>query len=409
MIFGGSTRWITTAGFAAALLYSASPAFGQCKYDVTIIQAEVCGAGLFAPTAANSLNEAGDVVGFFSDCLGGGSNHPYVFNADEGMIALDLPPEFASGRAKDISDDGVIVGQLGGVITRQVAFIWCDGDWTIVSPDPGGGRTFANAVNSSLQVVGSRDIDAISATAFRWDDGVLDELGGREGVSSQARDINESGAATGWIGSSPLGEGTSAFLWSDGDLLELGPIPGGFQSQAYGINSHDVIVGQGQIADPEFQFGKARAFLWENGRMVDLGLLPGLKFSSALDINDDGVVVGASWDSNLSAGVIWVHGRMLNLNDLLIDGGGLVVKEAWAINEAGQIAASGSLQSEAVGILLTPQPSPIGDLDMDCIVGPSDLLVLLGQWGVCERCAADLNGDGSVNASDLIILLGNWG
>lgn len=45
MTFGGSRSWITTIGIASVLLSGASPAFGQCKYDVAIIQAEVCGTG----------------------------------------------------------------------------------------------------------------------------------------------------------------------------------------------------------------------------------------------------------------------------------------------------------------------------------------------------------------------------
>ncbi|MBL9118719.1 MAG: hypothetical protein JNL80_02250 [Phycisphaerae bacterium] len=44
----------------------------------------------------------------------------------------------------------------------------------------------------------------------------------------------------------------------------------------------------------------------------------------------------------------------------------------------------------------------------DCRVNASDLAVLLGAWGPCRGCEADLNGDGQVNASDLAILLGAW-
>jgi hypothetical protein len=44
----------------------------------------------------------------------------------------------------------------------------------------------------------------------------------------------------------------------------------------------------------------------------------------------------------------------------------------------------------------------------DCAVNAPDLAVLLGAWGPCSGCAADLNGDGSVDALDLAILLGSW-
>ncbi len=41
-------------------------------------------------------------------------------------------------------------------------------------------------------------------------------------------------------------------------------------------------------------------------------------------------------------------------------------------------------------------------------VGPADSAVLLGSWGPCYGCPADLNGDGEGGPADLAILLGNW-
>ncbi|MEE8154142.1 MAG: hypothetical protein V3T53_04175 [Phycisphaerales bacterium] len=54
----------------------------------------------------------------------------------------------------------------------------------------------------------------------------------------------------------------------------------------------------------------------------------------------------------------------------------------------------------------------LGDLDGDGIVGASDLLILLFNWGPCgdcKECPADLNDDCTVGAADLLILLFNWG
>lgn len=53
-----------------------------------------------------------------------------------------------------------------------------------------------------------------------------------------------------------------------------------------------------------------------------------------------------------------------------------------------------------------------GDLDDDGEVGTSDLLILLGVWGMCDDpkdCPADLDGSGSVDTADLLMLLSNWG
>jgi hypothetical protein len=53
-----------------------------------------------------------------------------------------------------------------------------------------------------------------------------------------------------------------------------------------------------------------------------------------------------------------------------------------------------------------------GDADGDNSVGTSDLLVLLGNWGMTVSGGAadgDFDFDNSVGTSDLLVLLGNWG
>jgi len=52
------------------------------------------------------------------------------------------------------------------------------------------------------------------------------------------------------------------------------------------------------------------------------------------------------------------------------------------------------------------------DVDGDGVVGITDFLLLLGDWGPCpappDLCPADLDGDGVVGIVDLLLLLGNW-
>lgn len=53
------------------------------------------------------------------------------------------------------------------------------------------------------------------------------------------------------------------------------------------------------------------------------------------------------------------------------------------------------------------------DIDGDGVVGITDFLLLLENWGPCPApptfCAADLDGDGVVGITDFLLLLGNWG
>ena len=76
------------------------------------------------------------------------------------------------------------------------------------------------------------------------------------------------------------------------------------------------------------------------------------------------------------------------------------------------------LFSFSAPVLAGDLPCP-GNLDGDAFVGPFDLALLLGSWGLCadpckpgdpeNTCAADLNGDCVVGAFDLASLLGAWG
>lgn len=56
---------------------------------------------------------------------------------------------------------------------------------------------------------------------------------------------------------------------------------------------------------------------------------------------------------------------------------------------------------------------PVGDLDGDGLVGITDFLMLLAEWGPCDRpcppqCPADLDGDCVVGINDFLLLLANW-
>jgi hypothetical protein len=50
-----------------------------------------------------------------------------------------------------------------------------------------------------------------------------------------------------------------------------------------------------------------------------------------------------------------------------------------------------------------------GDLDLDGVIGASDLSQLLDQWGVPDAPLGDIDLDGAVGASDLSLLLARWG
>jgi probable HAF family extracellular repeat protein len=99
--------------------------------------------------------------------------------------------------------------------------------------------------------------------------------------------------------------------------------------------------------------------------MQDLGTLPGGTSSFAFGLNDSGQVVGDSYNaSGQPHAFVWQNGTMSDLNDLIPPGSGWVLGNATAINNAGQIVGVGSHNGQGRAFLLTPDssglPTPAG-------------------------------------------------
>src|SRR5262249_1877814 len=143
--------------------------------------------------------------------------------------------------------------------------------------------------------------------------------------------INNNGVV---VGESRVAGGAShAFLWTQATgMTDLGTLPGGSVSLAFGINSNGVVVGTSSIAG-----GGLHAFMWtQAGGMGGLGTLPGVSTSQAIGVNDDGVIVGGPVGSpfTLAPGFVWTQtagmvslgtlggpgssGRSINANGLVV-------------------------------------------------------------------------------------------
>jgi probable HAF family extracellular repeat protein len=95
-------------------------------------------------------------------------------------------------------------------------------------------------------------------------------------------------------------------------LLELARL-GGARSCALALNDCGQVVGWAETASDAHH-----AALWCDGEVQDLGALPGTSHSEAWDINDDGVVVGVSSDpaQGLDRALVWQAGTMEDLGSL---------------------------------------------------------------------------------------------
>jgi probable HAF family extracellular repeat protein len=139
-------------------------------------------------------------------------------------------------------------------------------------------------------------------------------------------------------------------------MTDLGTFGGGI-SEAYAINDAGQVVGWSDRPDAYWH-----AFVTVNGVMTDLGTLGGDR-SHAYGINNAGQVVGWSDtpDGDWHA-FITVNGVMTDLNSLLdpADAAVWTLSSANAINDSGQIAASGYVEwGYPHALLLTPVVVPL--------------------------------------------------
>lgn len=102
-------------------------------------------------------------------------------------------------------------------------------------------------------------------------------------------------------------------------------------------------------------------------------------------------------------GVLWIGSEVFDLNAWVLNSPDTIVS-ADDINENGVILAS---VASNYAIILKSAVIAIADLDGNCIVNQSDLLILLAEWNK-EESAADLDDSGRVDIFDLFALLSEW-
>lgn len=387
----------------------------QCNYEVTVITGPECGILGPDPTRGVAINEAGEVCGYYTRCELG-ANLAYVWTPETGLVTLSIPgsdESYAQGTSV-----GYVVGHYDNPSDNYtlIGFIMQGKELIGIRPPAGGAGCTAWGVNNVGQVVGETGLPppAGGVEAFLWESGVMTIIDPSPTAGSIALDVNDMGVIAGYFGDTAPSQPTSrGFIWDDGDLTVLPPVPGGLTSTAVAINGAGQVVGGGLVPSPAGLV--SHPLLWTDGVMTDIGLLPGFDRCSAVDINDHGAVVGSCnkiVNPNDRAAFLWWNGTMWNLGDLVLSDFPLDVINVGGINNAGQIVLTGTVPIiGTAAILLTPKDVPVGDIDVDCRVGIVDFLYLLSAWGSCGKagnCPGDLDGSSAVDDADLFILLKNW-
>jgi probable HAF family extracellular repeat protein len=196
------------------------------------------------------------------------------------------------------------------------------------------------------------------------------------------------------------------FVWQDGVMSPLPPLPGGIDSYAAGINNHGQVAGWAENgvhdptcnnAPPVSQFLEFEAVVWgpELGQLMQLSPLSPDPDSAATAINDRGQVVGISGLCSNAVGgtsaqhaVLWEpDGKPINLGNF---DGGVAWNTPTAINNRGQVVGFGN-QARTQGGAFNPVAffwdkehgirsiAPIGDDSNSWAWGINNHGVVVGQ------------------------------
>ncbi len=283
-----------------------------------------------------------DVTGINAsqEIIGNNGGSAFLLGSNGVSTNLGILPGYTSSFATALNDSGQVVGYsqkgtggLGGDLTNT-AFLYSNGTLTDLGT-LGGADSVATGINASGQIVGYSTTTTGATHAFLYSSGKMTDLGTLGANGSQATGINASGQVVGYLSFTPaIGDSYSqAFIDSGGTMTDLANLVGQ-DSQANAINMAGDIVGD-----------STQAFLYSDGNTTELGPLPGYTESTAAAINDSGEVVGYSDNGGLGAtghAFLYQDNIMTDLNSLPEIPSKWTLETATAINNNGVIVGMGS-------------------------------------------------------------------
>jgi probable HAF family extracellular repeat protein len=196
--------------------------------------------------------------------------------------------------------------------------------------------------------------------AFAWRDGKLTDLGALPGNNSSAVfEMNGSGVGVGMSETAVTDPFTgwpadNAVMFKDRKVINLGTLPGGYESQATAINDQGHVSGFASNGTPDqfslLGFGtQTRSFTWQDGVMRDIGTLGGPDAVMSV-ANQRGEITGQSYTNstpNPATGIptldpfLWDGGHMQDLGSL----GGTVGNGNW-LNSRGEVVGFSDLAGD---------------------------------------------------------------
>jgi probable HAF family extracellular repeat protein len=271
----------------------------------------------------------------------------------------ELGLSLGASSASAINAGGQVLGNTGSTLlpsySSNYGYLLNEGTVAQIPtlPAPYDTQNLVMAINAVGQIVGESSTSTGAVHGFLYSNGAMIDLGTLGGASSTANAINDAEQVVG--DACTAGGSAHAFLYDDGAMTDMGTL-GGTVSDATSINAFGEIVGFSTFDAADIG---QHAFIYLAGLMIDLGTLGGLN-SEASSVNDYGQVVGyADTDTGQDA-FLYSAGVMTDLNSLIDPSSGWTIVDANAINDMGEIAATGYYGENGnfETLLLTPVPEP---------------------------------------------------
>ena len=336
-------------------------------------------------SVAYGMNNVGQVVGY--SLRADGKPYPFITvggqmtaygSANGGAVAVN---DLGQGAGNTLSNDqtamdsSLIVGnvttdlgRLGGTyatskaINSQAqvigyahlasgfdhAFVATAAGMTDLGTLSGGTNSYANAINASGEIVGNSYYSNYTVHGFIAHAGVsgLVDIGTLGGPNCFPNAINDAGQV---VGVSSNGKSSHAFLYDGKNMTDLGTL-GGTSSDAIGINKFGQIIGYSKTAS-----GAQHGFLYSGRSMIDLGTLGGT-LTTPLAINANAQVIGSSTLANGTKHAFFYSNGVMTDLETAVPGLSNININWLYLNDAGQIAGSGTINGNQHAFLLTPTP-----------------------------------------------------
>ncbi|HEV8690159.1 MAG TPA: hypothetical protein VGQ91_07685, partial [Ideonella sp.] len=226
--------------------------------------------------------------------------------------------------ATGLNGQGDVVGWSNGPNGYR-GFVYTQAGGMVALPGlPDRPRAFPRKINNAGDIAGTADAGGTDlGHAVRWRGGVAQDLGTLPaGDFSAAWGINNLGDVAGESYTQANGiNAVHAFVYTDAQgMVDLTP---GSDGAAHGIND------AGQVTGYLLFGGAYRAFRWQGGVLQDLGVLPGMAHSFGYAIEPGGGVAGHSTSASGNSERIMRYLDGQGLQDL---GGTGEHNTAWGIN-----------------------------------------------------------------------------